>query len=81
MFIRLCSRRGRDAQFEGTYLIFTQSQDVAWETAEQVKMDELESDQPETILRVLKSLYRYDEDVELPTRCEQFFLEFSRLPN
>ena len=42
-FIRPCGRPGHDAQIEGTYLIYSQFPDVAWETAEQVNLDELES--------------------------------------
>ena len=78
MFIRLCSRRGRDARCGGTYFSSTQLQDLAWETEEQVNSAELESYQPlEAMLRVLSTLYRYDNDDELLTPCEQFFRECS----
>ena len=50
------------------------------EATAHLDLDALEaSDKPfDTITKLLDGLYQYEELVEVPTRCEEFFQEFSR---
>ena len=66
---------------EGAYLTLSLLQDSAWEAAEQLNIDDIEADSDpfRPILMLLDRLYQYEEDVELPSRCEEFFQEFSRM--
>ena len=80
LFEKQCTRRGNNVAIEGAFLVLSLLQDSAWDAAEQLDIDEIENhDKPfEPILRLLDRLYQYEDDVELPARCEEFFQEFSR---
>ena len=81
LFSKQCSRRGANVAVEGAYLTLSLLQDSAWEAAEQLNIDDIEADSDpfRPILMLLDRLYQYEEDVELPSRCEEFFQEFSRM--
>ena len=80
LFSKQCQRRGPNVQVEGAFLVLSLLQDSAWEAAEQLSLEEIESssDPFRPILKLLDRLYQYEEDVELPARCEEFFQGFSR---
>ena len=75
-----CHRRGRETAVEGAFLAVSLLGDAAWEATEHLHLDVLEaSDKPfDTITKLLDGLYQYEELVEVPSRCEEFFQEFSR---
>ena len=81
LFAKQCSRRGNNVAVEGAYLTLSLLQDSAWEAAEQLNIDDIENeaDPFAPILRLLDRLYQFEEDVELPSRCEEFFQDFSPL--
>ena len=81
VFSKQCSRRGANVAVEGAYLTLSLLQDSAWEAAEQLNIDDIEADSDpfRPILMLLDRLYQYEEDVEPPSHCEEFFQEFSRM--
>ena len=80
LFSRQCSRRGNTVSVEGAYLVLSQLQDVAWDATESIELDDIElADNPfEPIVKVLDALFQYEEEVELPERCQEFFEQFQR---
>ena len=80
LFSKQCHRRGRETAVEGAFLAVSLLGDAAWEATEHLDLDALEaSDKPfDTITKLLDSLFQYEELVEVPSRCEEFFQEFSR---
>ena len=80
LFSKQCSRRGNNVAVEGAFLVLSLLRVTAWEAAEQLNLDELEAspDPFSPIFQLLDRLYQYEDDVELPGRCEEFFQEFSR---
>ena len=80
LFSKQCHRRGRETAVEGAFLAVSLLGDAAWEATEHLDLDALEaSDKPfDTITKLLDGLYQYEELVEVPSRCEEFFQEFSR---
>ena len=83
LFERQCHRRSVDAAIEGTLLLISRLQDLAWDSTEQISFEALErSSRPFTfVYEILDNLYQYEQQVEVPTRCEEFFAEFQRLKN
>ena len=81
LFSKQCSRRGPNVALEGAYLNLSLLQDSAWQAAEQLNIGDIKTDTHpfRPILKLLDRLYQYEEDVELPSRCEEFFQEFSRM--
>ena len=81
LFSKQCARRGRNTSIEGAFLCLSLLQDTAWDATEQLDIDTIESssDPFSPMLKLLDRLYQYENDVELPGRCEEFFQEFSRL--
>ena len=80
LFSKQCQRRGRETAVEGAFLATSLLCDAAWEATEQLDMDLIESsEQPfEPLFELLDALYQYEDLVEVPNRCEEFFQEFSR---
>ena len=80
LFSKQCHRRGRDTAVEGAFLAVRLLGDAAWEATEHLDLDALEaSEKPfDVITKLLDGLYQYEELVEVPSRCEEFFQEFSR---
>ena len=80
VFKMQCSRRGRDAMVEGSLLVISSLQDVAWDATEQLKFDEIESaaDPFLPLMKMLDELYQYKDLIEVPSRCEEVFSEFQR---
>ena len=83
LFERQCHRRNVDTAVEGTLLLISRLQDLAWDSTEQISFEALErSTQPFTfVYEILDNLYQYEKQVEVPSRCEEFFAEFQRLKN
>ena len=83
LFSKQCGRRGRETSIEGAFLVLSLLQDSAWEAAEQIDLDqiELEEEPFRPIFRMLDGLYQYEDLIEVPSRCEEFFQEFGRLKN
>ncbi len=80
LFSKQCHRRGRETAVEGAFLAVSLLGDAAWEATEHLDLDALEaSEKPfDVITKLLDGLYQYEELVEVPSRCEEFFQEFSR---
>ena len=77
IFERTCQRRGPDAVTEGAYLIMNMLQADAWQVTESVNLDDLETPRAFAVIRQeLDLLYRYEPEVEMPNRCEDFFNQF-----
>ena len=81
LFQRQCSRRGREVAVEGTFLIISRLKDVAWDATEHLSFDEVEraSDPFKLLFKLLDELYQYEDLIEVPSRCDEFFSEFYRL--
>ena len=80
LFKKQCDRRGHDATIEGAFLVINRLRDVAWDATEQLSFDEVErSPDPFRLeFRLLDELYQYEDLIEVPSRCDEFFSDFSR---
>ena len=80
LFSKQCHRRGRETAVEGAFLAVSLLGDSAWEATEHLDLEALEtSEKPfDLITKLLDGLYQYEELVEVPSRCEEFFQDFSR---
>lgn len=80
MFKKQCDRRGRDTAVEGAFLVISRLRDVAWDATEQLSFDEVEkaADPFKLVFRLLDELYQYEDLIEVPSRCDEFFSDFSR---
>ena len=79
IFERGCRNRGGSALGEGALLILQQLVGVNWEACEAMDLDVVESDVGiAEILKCLDVLYRFEPEIEMPDRCEEFFNEFIR---
>ena len=78
LFSMQCQRRGRETAVEGAFLATSLLCDAAWEATEQLDLKEIEgAAQPfEPLFKLLDGLYQYEDMVEVPNRCEEFFQEF-----
>ena len=65
---------------EGTFLVISRLKDVAWDATEHLSFDEVEkaSDPFKLLFELLDELYQYEDLIEVPSRCDEFFLEFYR---
>ena len=81
LFERQCHRRSLDAAVEGALLMVSRLNDLAWEATESLDLTALEgSARPfKPIYILLDEIYQYQEEIEVPARCEEFFSEFCRL--
>ena len=82
LFERQCHRRSVDAAVEGALLMISRL-NLAWEATESIDYTALESSaRPfKPIYVILDEIYQYQEEIEVPARCEEFFGEFARLKN
>ena len=80
LFSKQCYRRGIETAVEGAFLATSLLCDAAWEATEQLDMDAIERSQRpfDPLLEMLDKLYQYEDLVEVPNRCEEFFQEFCR---
>ena len=80
LFQRQCDRRGRETSIEGAFLVISKLRDVAWDATEQLSFDEVERSTAsfQLVFRLLDELYQYEDLIEVPSRCDQFFSEFKR---
>ena len=80
LFEKQCMRRGHDTSVEGAYLVIIRLRDVAWDATEQLNFDDIEqATQPfKAVFRLLDDLYQYEDLIEVPSRCDEFFSEFGR---
>lgn len=76
LFSMQCHRRGRETAVEGAFLAVSLLSDAAWEATEQLDFEEKRPFRP--LLALLDGLYQYEDVVEVPNRCEEFFQDFSR---
>ena len=83
LFERQCHRRSVDTAVEGALLLISRLQDLAWDSTEQISFEALErSPKPFTfVYEILDNLCQYEQHVEVPSPCEDFFAEFQRLKN
>ena len=83
LFSKQCSRRGQNVAIEGAFLTLSLLQDATWDAAEQISLEEVETaaDPFRPITKLLDHLFQFEDDVEIPARCEEFFQDFSRLKN
>ena len=65
---------------EGAFLVISRLHDVAWDATEQLSFDEVEAatDPFKLVFRLLDELYQYEDLIEVPSRCDEFFSDFSR---
>ena len=80
LFEKQCMRRGHDTSVEGAYLVISRLRDVAWDATEQLNFDDIEqATRPfKAVFRLLDNLYQYEDLIEVPSRCDEFFSEFGR---
>ena len=84
LFERQCHRRSLDATVEGALLMISRLNNLAWEASESSlgKQQCTALQQPfKPIYKVHDDIYQYQEEIEVPARCEEFFGEFARLKN
>ena len=83
LYAKQCLRRGKDTAVEGSFLVISLLKDNAWEATEQLDLDEIErsADPFKPVMELLDKLYQYEDVVEIPSRCEEFFQEFGRQKN
>ena len=77
LFEKQCTRRGHDTAVEGAYLVISSLRDVAWDATEQLDFNAIES-APTPFRALYFELYQYEDLIEVPSRCDEFFSEFSR---
>ena len=80
LFEKQCERRGHETMVEGAYLVVSRLKDVAWDATEQLDFDDIENaTKPfKAVFRLLDELYQYEDLIEVPSRCDEFFSEFGR---
>ena len=80
LFSMQCHRRGRETAVEGAFLAVSLLNDAAWEATEQLDFENMEREERpfKPLLELLDGLYQYEDVVEVPNRCEEFFQDFSR---
>ena len=80
LFKMQCSCRRRDAMIEGSLLVISNLQDIAWNATKQLKFDEIENaiDPFLPLMKMLDELYQYEDLIEVPSRRAEFFSEFQR---
>ena len=81
LFALQCRRRSKDAEVEGALLVVSLLKNLAWDAAsEQLDLNDIERNtEPfKPVLKLLDGLYQYEEEIEVPVRCEDFFQLFMR---
>ena len=79
LFEKLCRRRGEDCAVEGTLMFASALQGQAFQAVQELSTEDMEAeDGLEKIRKVLDKFYQYDETVEGPQRCEEYFERFHR---
>ena len=75
LFSLQCRRRSRDAEIEGALLVVSLLKDSAWEACEQLDYKEIQdSTEPfKPLVKLLDQLFQYEEMIEIPSRCAEFF--------
>jgi len=75
-----CHRRGRETAVEGAFLAVRLLNDAAWEATELLDFERMEQEERPfpPLLDLLDGLYQYEDVVDVPNRCEEFFQNFSR---
>lgn len=75
-----CHRRGRETAVEGAFLAVRLLNDAAWEATELLDFERMEQEERPfpPLLDLLDGLYQYEDVVDVPNRCEEFFQDFSR---
>lgn len=80
LFSMQCHRRGRETAVEGAFLAVSLLNDAAWEATELLDFERMEQEERPfpPLLDLLDGLYQYEDVVDVPNRCEEFFQDFSR---
>ena len=75
LFSLQCRRRSKDAEIEGALLVVSLLKDSAWEACEQLDYSDIQSaERPfDPLVRLLDQLFQYEEMIEIPSRCSEFF--------
>ena len=82
VFEMCCRRRGVGVIAEGALLLLQSFTKEPWDACEAIDLNLLEGPQAFIHIRkALDGLYQYDESVEIPQRCEEFFQLFCRHHN
>ena len=79
LFQRLCERRGADCVAEGAITLLQCLPAKAWDATKHLDLALVESTGGfGAILSALDKLYQYDDTVEAPARCAEYFEKFAR---
>ena len=79
LFRKLCKRRGADCESEGALTLLPCLPTCCWEATRHLDLDVVEGvDGFGKIIEALDKLYRYDDSVEAPIRCQEYFEKFCR---
>ena len=81
LFAKLCKRRGTDCEAEGALTLLQCLPRCCWDATRHIALDELENEGMTKLIGALDKLYRYDDSVEAPLRCKEYFEKFSRRPD
>ena len=75
-----CRRRSTDAEIEGALLVISLLKDTVWDAAEQIDLKEITSGTNPfaPLFTMMDQLFQYEEQIEVPYRCEEFFQSFNR---
>ena len=77
LFRKLCKRRGTDCESEGALTLLQCLPKCCWEATRHLDLDVVEGvDGFSKIIDALDKLYRYDDSVEAPIRCQEYFEKF-----
>ena len=79
---KLCKRRGTDCESEGGFTLLQCLPKFCWEATRHLDFDVVDGvDGFGKIIGALERLYRYDDSVEAPIRCQEYFEKFCRKPD
>ena len=81
LFQKLCKRRGTECTAEGALTLLQCLPTAAWEATKYLDLAEVEKPHGfDLIIKALDKLHRYDDSVEAPMRCTDYFEKFARKP-
>ena len=74
MYEKLCARRGQDCLAEGVLLLFSSLTGISFKAVKTLNPDDLDTAFGQRLIReTFDAFFQYDDTVEAPQRCEEYF--------